>query len=331
MTYENKPFTILTESWFISDRIKRAILRFGGKILGRKIHGPVAVFDSLVRWLDQINNAKASKSDNSSDIYNYNVNPPINQIHETVIVLMLKDTLRYALELKKQWKIKYIYAGPAISVPLDKDDIFFDQWIDKIVVPSQRVANYFKSICPESADRILIWPAGVCDTWISQKRNNKLLIYKKTCPEDIYIWVTEILKAKNIPFDVIEYGKFDFDIYMDKLDKCVGIVYLQESESQWLALQEAWIKDIPTLVRNRWFWKYQTAYREDRKISAPYLTDHCGIFFSDQKDFENKVDIFINNIDNYQARKYCIVNLSDIQTTKLLLNFINNKKHVKIP
>lgn len=318
---ENKPFTILTESWFISDRIKRAILRFGGKILGRKIHWPVAVFDSLVRWLEDL---KAEWQN-----ITYNINPPRDKMHETVIVLMLSDTLRYALDLKKKWIIKYIYAWPAISVPLDKNDIFFDEGIDKIIIPSQRVADYFVSINPESKDRLLIRPAGVKSENISDinkkkwTKSHKLLVYKKTCPEELFVYIIDKLKEQNIPYELIEYGKFTFDIYMKQLDNCAGMIYLQESESQWLALQEAWIKNIPTLIWNRWFWQYQTAYREDSKISAPYMTADCWLFFGGKEDFDDKLSEFISNIYDYKPREYCSKELTDEATTKLLLDQIN--------
>lgn len=325
MTYNNQPFTILTESWFIYDRIKWVILRLGAKILGRKIHWPVAVFDSLVRWLEDL------KSQWQNIVYN--INPSRDNIHETVVILMFTDTLKYSLKLKKQWIIKYIYAWPAISVPLNKSDIFFDQWVDRIVVPSQRVADYFISINSQIKDKLIIRPAWVLDPYKLDKNifinkeksitSSKLLIYKKNCPDDLYIHIINKLKEKNISYDEIFYGKFDHNVYMDKLDNCNAMIYLQESESQWIALQESWIRNIPTLVRNRWFWRYQTAYRQDDKISAPYMTNDCGIFFRDKEDFNNKLDFFLSNIYKYKAREYCLKNLTDKITSKLLLNNIN--------
>jgi len=55
--------------------------------------------------------------------------------------------------------IKKIIAGPAISVPLDNNDIFFDKNIDIIVAPSQWVKEYFLSLKPMCPERIVVWPA----------------------------------------------------------------------------------------------------------------------------------------------------------------------------
>ena len=131
-------FTILTESWYRYDRLKRWILRVWWKILWRKIYGPMSVYYSLVRWLEEL------KKEWNNIVYN--VNPSQKDIHDIVVVLIGKDTLRYVLDLKQQWIIKKLLAWPAISVPIDNHDTFFDPNIDHILIPSNRVRDYFVSL-----------------------------------------------------------------------------------------------------------------------------------------------------------------------------------------
>ncbi len=187
----------------------------------------------------------------------YNINSSLKNINPIVVVLMGQDTLQYAIDLKKQWVIKKIIAWPAISVPIGNKDICFHNCIDIIVVPSQRVKDYFISLQVQSSQRIRVWPAGVEDTSVSNKSKQQILIYKKSCPELLYIKIIEYLNRQSIEYKTLHYGKFQFSEYQQLLDESVAMIYLQESESQWIALQEAWIKDIPTLVWDRWYRTYK--------------------------------------------------------------------------
>lgn len=247
----------------------------------------------------------------------------MKDVYETAVVLMGKDTLQYAIDFKKQWIIKKLIAWPAISVPIDNKDMCFHDCIDIIVVPSQRVKDYFISLQIQSSQRIRVWPVGVEDTSVSNKSKQQILIYKKSCPELLYIKIIEYLNRQSIEYKTLYYGKFLFSEYQQLLDESVAMIYLQESESQWIALQEAWIKDIPTLVRDRCYRTYQwQTRRQSSKISCPLMTNDCGMTFTEM-NFQEQFSIFINNLSEYNPREYCINNLSDGMSAKMLLSYVS--------
>jgi ribosome biogenesis protein Tsr3 len=91
----------------------------------------------------------------------WNHNPKEDNLYDIVYVPIGVETLKYALNLKNKGKIKKLIVGPNISIPLSKDDIFFDARIDVIVVPSQWLQEYFYSLLGQRDARIIIIPAGV--------------------------------------------------------------------------------------------------------------------------------------------------------------------------
>ena len=86
------------------------------------------------------------------------------------------------------------------------------------------------------------------------------------------------------------------------------MVYLTESESQGIALHEAWMAGVPTLVWNRGFYFYKGYRWQDEKIPAPYLTPECGSFFKDEIDFENRLGVFLKDYQNFAPRPYSLLN-----------------------
>jgi len=101
------------------------------------------------------------------------------------------------------------------------------------------------------------------------------------------------------------------------------MIYLVESESQGLALAEAWLRNVPTFVWNRGYWQYGNYSWRDDKISAPYLTDECGLFFRDYNDFKEKLPLFLTKLSQFQPRKYALNNFIDVITTRKYLEIIN--------
>ena len=101
------------------------------------------------------------------------------------------------------------------------------------------------------------------------------------------------------------------------------MIYLSESESQGLALQEAWIRNVPTLVWDGGYWQCGK-YKWQGSSSAPYLTKDCGMFFKGKEDFINKFETFLKNLPNFQPREYSLENFTDETATKNYLKIIND-------
>ena len=99
------------------------------------------------------------------------------------------------------------------------------------------------------------------------------------------------------------------------------IIYLQASESQGLALQEAWSYNVPTLVYQNEKMVYKGYTIEAEKLSAPYLTNEAGQFFT----LDNLKEILSNlNLNNFDPKRYCEDNLSDKKSTQKYLAIIRN-------
>ncbi len=301
-------FTILTRpiSWkyYFQYRLKEALKR----VVFSHTFGPKSVIESIIKWLGEVPNI----------IWNHN--PDEKYIYKTVYVPVGVETLKYALNLKYNGKIQKLIVGPNITIPTSKKDIFFDSNIDYIIVPSLWVKNMLSHLFWED-DRIIVIPSWVEDRW-ARKSMNEVIVYRKNCPKDLYNYIINSLESQWISYRIFTYWSFSKDDYLLVLDDTKMLVYLQNSESQWLALHEAWMKDVPTLVWNWWFCKYPLIDWHDKKISAPYLTSQCGMFFSSVDDFDTTFASFHKGLHGFNPREYSLEKFSNIATVSSLLKYI---------
>jgi len=296
-----------------SSLLKRFYLWFKGYIKNHFFYygGHSAVLESLIRGLDILN-------------IDYELNPKIKDISEIVCVISDIDALKWAIKAKKQGKIKKIIAGPNIVItPEDAGRVLLDERIDLVIVPSQWVKDFYGSFKPGFSEKIRVWAAGVKICPESKEKRKECLIYKKSVDEQLFKFIIQYLKSQNISYKIIEYGRYKKERYFKMLNKVKFAIFLSESESQGLALQEAWMRGTPTLVWNRGVFEYK---EHDIKIfgniSAPYLTKECGIFFKDEDDFENKYKLFINNLLNFKPREYSLKNVTDKVTSGNYLELV---------
>jgi len=312
-------------------------------------YGPEAVLGSLIRGF------KILKVD-------YQLNPPARDISDIVCVVSGVNALRWAIEAKKQGKIKKIIAGPNLVItPEDAGGILLDEVIDLVIVPSQWVKDFYASFDktqnnadinrPQNSadtkqkdadskqfqrdsacyqrnsvsfkDKIRVWPAGVEICPESKEKREGCLIYKKNVDENLFNFILKYLKSQNINYKIIEYGRYKKEKYFEILNKVKFMIYLSESESQGLALQEAWIRNVPTLVWDGGYWQCGK-YKWQGSSSAPYLTKDCGMFFKGKEDFINKFETFLKNLPNFQPREYSLENFTDETATKNYLKIIND-------
>ncbi len=306
----NKPSTFFFKKCarFYAKKILRSILRIQ--------RGPDVVLKSLVRGLDTI------------DI-TYNINPHIKELYRIVHVLSNPSALEWAIEQKKLGKIDTLIAGPNISIlPSFDTCIMSNSNIDMILLPSEWTREAFAKDSPSIAKKIQIWPSGVLipqmDTMEKIDTEGLYLIYKKTFSDEMYTKIVQTLDTKSIPHKTLVYGTFKQAEYFELLTQARGMIYLQKSESQGIALQEAWARNVPTLVWDSKTYTYEnTNITVSGKVSAPYLTDECGMFFDSLEEFDTKFTEFDNRIDSFTAREYCIKNLSDEASAQIYI------KHIK--
>lgn len=271
----------------------------------KRVRGPASVVRSLSQGLTLLQYKFTVDTDQPADI-----------LH----VITGTGTLREALRLKKAGKVSKLIAGPNIAIsPLDEKRLLCHPDIDCVLVPCPWVRDFFISQAPLLKDKVKVWAAGVADPGeppIPRSKRLQVLIYQKNGPQELLHSIMNDLSSRDIPFSVVHYGFFTQQDYYKKLESSACMIYLSESESQGLALHEAWMRDVPTLVWNRGYWQYGEYSWKDTKISAPYLTSECGMFFKGSEDFGNQLDKFTDEYAKFKPRMYSLEHFTDLATTK---------------
>lgn len=289
------------------------------KALGKK-RGPDAVLESLKRGLNQIGRP-------------FVINAPL-QKGQTVNVISNIAALRYAIARKRSSGIDRLVAGPNLVVlPDEHDSLLASPDIDIVLAVSPWIMELYGKIVPALIPKMYIWPAGVQEPSEASNlsvvphreggaeldQNFRCIIFKKKVPEVLHAKIIQVLDEKRIRYAVFEYGTFKQADYFAALESIAGIgnrgfmIYLQESESQGIALQEAWIRNVPTLVWNKGSYTSTTGISVTGNVAAPFLTDEAGMLFSDAKHFESALDSFIHRVSagDYRPGEYCRKNLTD--------------------
>ena len=284
---------------FTKEFLKQAVKKIVGKY-----SGPDAVCDSLLRGLTKDGIA-----------YNLNPNSPKN---DTVIVLSGVAALKSAIRQKERGAIKKLIAGPNIvSTPHDAEGIMRNPAIDTILIPSKWVADFWEQEAPELKNKIRIWAAGV-RVAAPGTRNGNPIVYDKM--EDSALLahiVTTIIESGATPH-IFTYASYNHANYMKALATAPYLIYLSKSESQGLALQEAWAHDVPTLVHKSTVWESGSHRFEAEQINAPYLTDQLGAIFSTNEELKD----LIVHTKTYHPKVYCDQKHSDKVSAATLLQIL---------
>lgn len=280
----------------------------------KEIHGHTAVTKSILRGL------KASG-------IKFNYNPLFsNRVAKTVVILSDVEALRQCIRLKQHKHNMKILAGPNLMIWSNEyGGILAHPAIDIILVPSEWVKTaYIEDNKYIDYKKIKTWPAGV-DTgyWATENVVNraKVLIYYKNCPKGLLRLVEEIILKANMTSVVIRYGKYKEDKYKKLLMDSSVAVFLSQSESQGIALAEAWAMNVPTLV-----WDPEKLTYKGRVYSsvsaAPYLTKYTGIKWKETADLKIIFDRINSGSLNFSPREWVLNHMSDSISANKLVQII---------
>lgn len=300
--------SIFTENLFFSSKIKNFVKFLAGK----ENRGPRAVERSLIAGLTELG-------------VNFSVNKIPEGVCEIACVLSGVKTLQWAIKQKQLGEIKKLIVGPNIVVsPNSEKGLLKDDYIDIILVPSQWVKDYYSAIAPEIANKIQIWTAGVnLPPKIVSQKNIDFLIFNKIGKHHLFEKIKEYIKDKGYSFRVVNYGQFYQAEYFKLLDQSKFEIYLSESESQGLAMFEAWARGAPTFVWEKGFYESE-GVRVSGKISAPFLEKISGSYFSNENDFILKFNEFINA--KYEPREFVKANFTNKAAAEKYLDIYHDKK-----
>jgi hypothetical protein len=281
----------------------------------KKYGGHYAVTRSLIEGLKKID-------------ANFNYNPSgNNEIKENVIVLSGPQTLREAIELKKKGKIKFLLAGPNIADSvLDEEQIVADPAIDFFIVPSSWIEYNAVSDLDVLKNKILCWYVGVdVRYWAPEphKPTKKVLVYWKTEEEAFCAKVEDILRKQNYTPVRITYGKYHPIEYKAALNESEFAVFISRSESQGVALAEAWAMNVPTLVWDPGYLVYRGRVFENAN-ACPYLSTETGKKWLTLEELDHLLMTFDEYKDQFKPREHTINFFSDEVCSQTLLNFISS-------
>lgn len=269
-----------------------------------KYNGPNVVFNNLKKGLKILNQSVL-------------VNPSVYTISSNVGVLSNLDALDWAINAKKQQKIRRLVAGPnLVTLPHEMNGILLSPFIDVVVTPCQWVKDLYISQAPLLKEKIKIWPVGIdANYWkpsdIKEKTN--IIIYNKikNDKEKVFQRITNELEKRGINFQVINYGLYNPKEYLAALHDAKGLVFLSRSESQGIALFEAWSCNVPTLIWDQEYWESDDGLTKwSNASSAPFFDQQCGIKMKSISEFPNKLDKFLEEIDLFAPRHYILENFT---------------------
>jgi glycosyltransferase involved in cell wall biosynthesis len=295
---------IFTENFFLAGKSKN----FLKGIFGVEARGPKGVFRSLADGLKILG-------------VPFVVNQPINSPVSAACILSDARVLKWAIRQKEKGMVKKLVVGPNVVVtPNDYDNLIQHSAIDLIVEPSEWVKDLYIQLAPALSHKLVVWAAGVkmpstigektCDFVVLNKMPNRGLLNK----------ILQHLENNRLSFKLLEYGTFDQKRYFSLLGKSKYLIYLSNSESQGLALAEAWAHNVPSFVFESGEYDSHGA-RVKGKVSAPYLNTETGMSFKDYSEFLVGLEEFMKK--NFSPRKYAEENLTDAICAQKYLNLIN--------
>ena len=272
--------------------------------------GHIDVTKSLVNGLQE-NNVK------------FNINPKNKKdVFKYAIVLSGLDELNLAIKLKEEKYINKLFAGPNICIlPRDINYLFNNKNIDRIITPSKWVSDSYEDEIIDNRKRIFEWPAGLdINYWKPKKKLIKdyLIIYLKNdyTKKSISEYINYLMQ-NNIKFKILKYGSYNTKKYLKLLRHSYMSVFFSKSESQGLAILQSWSVNVPTLILENKKFVYKG--KEIICDTAPYLSLHTGLKFSNLNDFKKNSKYIIKNINQFNPRNWVLNNLTDKLSTKKLL------------
>lgn len=246
----------------------------------------------------------------------FNYNPTRFSELSRIVYTPENNSLRQAIELKRQGRIDFLVAGPVNGLsPDDADGLICDPELDLYVTASDWVAELMRRDVPSLRNKICVCPAGV-DTswWMPQQRmptSSQVTIYWKTESREFYQQVETIVRSSGLNPVCCRYGHYTVEELRRQLQESLLAVFISRYETQGLALAETWSMDVPTLV-----WDPQgpaefRGYQFQAGSSCPYLTQATGTTWKTLADLAALLGAARKSIDRYSPRSWVLGNLTD--------------------
>jgi len=198
--------------------------------------------------------------------------------------------------------------------------------VDACLVPSDWVATAYVEDLPALTGRMRVWYAGVDETYWSPHgagaQRTNALIYCKNADPEIFRTVKSTLESAGWPTVTISYGNYSKEAYRVALEKSRFAVFLSGSESQGIALAEAWAMDVPTLA-----WQPRELVIGGRPYtefsSSPYLNAKVGVRWTVQEEFESLIARLPELLSKVSPRAWLLENMTDVHAAQKLIYIVD--------
>ena len=216
------------------------------------------------------------------------------------------------------------FIGPNIcTLPID-NGIVMGKKYKKYIVNSDWTYNAYKKWLPE--DKLDIWPVGIDTDLFSNKSEIKkeydCLIYFKRRNDSDLNFVENFLKNNNQTYNIIKYGSYNEEYFIDLISKSKYGIVIDNCESQGIAIQEMMSCNLPILVWDVKTWNDRGPSLEVSATSIPYWSNKCGEFFFYKEELNNIFEIFYSKIKEYNPRDFILNNLSLEKKAQDLINIL---------
>jgi hypothetical protein len=294
------------DRWFTYDRYPRRLIR--RLVRGEQKPGGVATIAiNLLKGFDRIDFP-----------YRYNDYSYIRKHPEEIACIIGKPHLVF----ERKWKNPIILGAGIYSHPIECADLFGKYPnVKRVLVPGEWMCDMFM---PAYGNKVLSWPVGIdTERWkpYDSVKSFDFLIYDKIrwqheqMEKELVTPVTKVLDEQKLSYHFIKYGQYTHSELTEKLKVSKAVIFLCEHETQGLAYQQILATNTPILAWDRGgFWQDPHYYPERVKYqpvsSVPYWDEHCGVKFANAADFEPKLNLFLNKINNFKPRDYILENLT---------------------
>lgn len=175
--------------------------------------------------------------------------------------------------------------------------------VRNVLVPSQWVADLYRELYPAIGDKVQVWASGAevprFAKFVSSRiRRSRILIYAKGDAGAVE-GVRSLLKHKMRPFSLLTYGSHSRLRFLFELARCGQLIYVARTESQGIALQEAWAMSVRTLVYRdvdylKAVYGSNESFMETTEFNsfAPYLSSENGTLWKDLGELSSALDSY---------------------------------------
>lgn len=249
---------------------------------------------------------------------------------ELAVVVQDPSALSWALRRKREGALKFVVAGPMIvNLPREAGEIFLDPAIDARLYFSGWQRELFTREDPRAAEGAHLWFAGVDpEAWSppsSGPAERSILIYVKTDEPVLLGAVRRELGRTGSPVIELTYGTHTSDEWREALSKASLVVFLSRSETQGLAMMEAWSMDVPTL-----HWDPGVMHYLGRSYpgasSCWYLSPEAGMAFRDIEEFAPAFSMFQEALakGDFTPRKHLLTNFTLEHSARRLMDVVQS-------